>query len=66
MTEFPRRQIRRTGLRVTELGLGCAKLGGSQITAALAGACLPQCAGARRSSRSTGRRGLARADVLSQ
>jgi aryl-alcohol dehydrogenase-like predicted oxidoreductase len=34
MTEFPRRQIRRTGLRVTELGLGCAKLGGSQITVA--------------------------------
>src|SRR6202049_2606868 len=31
MTEFPRRQIGRTGLRVTELGLGCATLGGSQI-----------------------------------
>src|ERR1700732_418969 len=34
MTEFPRRQIGRTGLRVTELGLGCATLGGSQIDVA--------------------------------
>jgi hypothetical protein len=36
MTEFPRRQIGRTGLRVTELGLGCATLGGSQIAVARA------------------------------
>jgi hypothetical protein len=65
MTEFPRLQIRRTGLRVTELGLGCAKLGGSQITVALAGACRSALAlGAVQ--RITGARGLARADVLSQ
>src|SRR5436189_316950 len=31
MVEFSRRQIGRTGLRVTELGLGCATLGGSRI-----------------------------------
>jgi D-threo-aldose 1-dehydrogenase len=31
MVEFARRQIGRTGLRVTELGLGCATLGGSRI-----------------------------------
>ena len=31
MTEFRRRQIGHTGLRVSELGLGCATLGGSQI-----------------------------------
>ena len=36
MTEFPQRQIGRTGLRVTELGLGCATLGGSQIAVARA------------------------------
>ena len=29
MTEFPQRQIGHTGLQVTELGLGCATLGGS-------------------------------------
>jgi len=34
MTEFKRRQIGRTGLRVTELGLGCATLGGSRIDVA--------------------------------
>ena len=34
MTEFPQRQIGRTALRVTELGLGCATLGGSQIAVA--------------------------------
>jgi D-threo-aldose 1-dehydrogenase len=33
---FPWRQIGRTGLRVTELGLGCATLGGSQIAVARA------------------------------
>src|ERR1700719_1094508 len=31
MVEFSMRQIGRTGLRVTELGLGCATLGGSRI-----------------------------------
>ncbi len=31
MAEFARRQVGRTQLRVTELGLGCATLGGSQI-----------------------------------
>ena len=31
MAEFAKRQIGRTGLRVTELGLGCATLGGSRI-----------------------------------
>jgi D-threo-aldose 1-dehydrogenase len=31
MIEFPRRQIGCTSLRVTELGLGCATLGGSRI-----------------------------------
>src|SRR6267142_1530181 len=31
MVEFLRRPIGRTGLRVTELGLGCATLGGSRI-----------------------------------
>ena len=36
MTEFPQRQIGRTALRVTELGLGCATLGGSQIAVARA------------------------------
>ena len=36
MTEFPRRQIGRTSLRVTELGLGCATLGGSRIAVARA------------------------------
>jgi D-threo-aldose 1-dehydrogenase len=34
MAEFSRRQIGRTGLRVTELGLGCATLGGSRIDVA--------------------------------
>ena len=38
MTEFPQRQIGRTRLRVTELGLGCATLGGSQIAVARAAA----------------------------
>jgi len=38
MTEFPQRQIGRTGLRVTELGLGCTTLGGSQIAVARAAA----------------------------
>src|ERR1700731_5048888 len=38
MTEFPRRQIGHTGLQVTELGLGCATLGGSQIAVARAAA----------------------------
>ena len=37
-TEFPQRQIGHTGLRVTELGLGCATLGGSQIDVARAAA----------------------------
>ena len=36
MSEFPRRQIGRTDLSVTELGLGCATLGGSQIAVARA------------------------------
>ena len=31
MVGFPKRQIGRTGLMVTELGLGCATLGGSRI-----------------------------------
>src|ERR1700676_4442906 len=31
MVEFARRQIGRTGLTVTELGLGCATLGGSRV-----------------------------------
>ena len=31
MAEFARRQVGRTKLRVTELGLGCATLGGSRI-----------------------------------
>ena len=34
MVEFARRQVGRTGLRVTELGLGCATLGGSRIDVA--------------------------------
>src|ERR1043165_3248156 len=34
MGEFPKRRIGRTGLEVTELGLGCATLGGSQIDVA--------------------------------
>jgi len=34
MTEFRRREIGRTGLQVTELGLGCATLGGSRIEVA--------------------------------
>jgi aryl-alcohol dehydrogenase-like predicted oxidoreductase len=38
MVEFSRRQIGRTGLRVTELGLGCATLGGSRIDVARAAA----------------------------
>jgi D-threo-aldose 1-dehydrogenase len=38
MTEFPRRQIGHTGLQVTELGLGSATLGGSQIAVARAAA----------------------------
>ena len=38
MTEFPQRQIGHTGLQVTELGLGCATLGGSQIAVARAAA----------------------------
>ena len=36
MSEVPRRQIGRTELSVTELGLGCATLGGSQIAVARA------------------------------
>jgi D-threo-aldose 1-dehydrogenase len=36
--EFPQRQIGHTGLQVTELGLGCATLGGSQIAVARAAA----------------------------
>src|SRR6202035_1608822 len=36
MAEFAKRQIGRTGLRVTELGLGCATLGGSRIGVARA------------------------------
>jgi D-threo-aldose 1-dehydrogenase len=38
MTEFALRQIGHTGLQVTELGLGCATLGGSQIAVARAAA----------------------------
>jgi len=38
MTEFRRRQIGHTGLRVSELGLGFATLGGSQINVARAAA----------------------------
>ncbi|HEX5320191.1 MAG TPA: aldo/keto reductase [Stellaceae bacterium] len=34
MSEFSRRRIGRTALRVTELGLGCATLGGSRIDVA--------------------------------
>ena len=34
MVEFARRQVGRTGLHVTELGLGCATLGGSRIAVA--------------------------------
>ena len=34
MAEFARRQVGRTGLSVTELGLGCATLGGSRIDVA--------------------------------
>ena len=34
MVGFPKRQIGRTGLMVTELGLGCATLGGSRIDVA--------------------------------
>jgi D-threo-aldose 1-dehydrogenase len=34
MAEFRRREIGRTGLHVTELGLGCATLGGSRIAVA--------------------------------
>ena len=34
MAEFARRQVGRTGLEVTELGLGCATLGGSRIDVA--------------------------------
>ncbi len=34
MAEFARRQVGRTALRVTELGLGCATLGGSRIDVA--------------------------------
>src|SRR5580658_5935420 len=34
MAEFAKRQIGRTALRVTELGLGCATLGGSRIDVA--------------------------------
>ena len=34
MAEFAYRQVGRTGLRVTELGLGCATLGGSRIDVA--------------------------------
>jgi len=34
MSEFPRRQIGRTGLYVSELGLGCATLGSSRIDVA--------------------------------
>jgi len=38
MVEFAKRQIGRTALRVTELGLGCATLGGSRIDVARAAA----------------------------
>jgi len=38
MAEFAKRQIGRTALRVTELGLGCATLGGSRIDVARAAA----------------------------
>ena len=31
MVGFPKRQIGRTGVMVTELGLGCATLGGSRV-----------------------------------
>src|SRR6266851_6205041 len=31
MADFPKRRIGRTSLEVTELGLGCATLGGSRI-----------------------------------
>ena len=34
MTEFAKRRIGRTKLQVTELGLGCATLGGSRIDVA--------------------------------
>ena len=34
MVGFPKRQIGRTGVMVTELGLGCATLGGSRIEVA--------------------------------
>ena len=34
MAEFAKRQVGRTGLQVTELGLGCATLGGSRIEVA--------------------------------
>src|ERR1700686_4322848 len=34
MVEFARRQVGCAGLRVTELGLGCATLGGSRIEVA--------------------------------
>lgn len=36
MTGFLQRQIGRTGFPATELGLGCATLGGSQIAVARA------------------------------
>ena len=34
MVGFPKRQIGRTEVEVTELGLGCATLGGSRIDVA--------------------------------
>src|SRR5579872_5113917 len=34
MAQFAKRRIGRTGLQVTELGLGCATLGGSRIDVA--------------------------------
>ena len=36
MAEFARRQVGRTRLQVTELGLGCATLGGSRVGVARA------------------------------
>ncbi|HEX2152056.1 MAG TPA: hypothetical protein VHG31_08685 [Stellaceae bacterium] len=34
MAGFPKRRIGRTGVEVSELGLGCATLGGSRIDVA--------------------------------
>ena len=54
MTEFPQRQIGRTGLRVTELGLGCATLGGSSDR------CRSRCCRGNRGRRLGRRRALCR------